>query len=118
MSITYTALELAIEKAEKNKSILFFHDYGNNYDVESSYDYFVFHKFSTIETFCEELYDYCKDKSGNNAIDYEFPDHFANDHFVIKLDVWKNIYVTNFPKNVDISLYEKQIMDYFENRSK
>lgn len=114
--IIYTPLELAIEKAKKENNILFYHDYGNNYDIESLYDYFVFHEFTTIEFFCEELYDYCCEKSDNEMNDYDFPDHLNNDDFMIVIDFWKNINVTNFPENINISEYGDMIINFFKNK--
>jgi len=118
---SYTSLDLAMNKAEKEEKIIFYHDFGNNYDVESSYDYFVFHKFTTIENFCLELYNYCREKSDGSSrgpVDYEFPNYLTNDEFLIILDGWKNISVTNFPKDIDISKHEKEIMKYFKRNNK
>lgn len=114
-----SALELAIKKAQSEGKIIFFHDFGNHYDIPSTYDYFVFHTFSTIEVFCKELYKYCREKcdTDNGIMNYEFPCYLTNDDFLIKLDEWKNIYVMNFPKNIDISEHENKIIEYFEKRN-
>jgi hypothetical protein len=115
---SFTALDLAQEKAEKEDKIFFYHDYGNNYDIDSMYDYFVFHKFTTIENLCKELYDYCVEKSDcspRESLNYEFPDHLNNEEFLIILDGWKNINVSHFPDNLIVSEHEDQIMEYFKN---
>jgi len=114
---SFSALDLAINRAQKRKTILFYHDYGNNYDIPSTYDYFVFHKFTTIEHFCEELYEYCKEKSDTESINYDFPNHLSNNDFLIIIDGWKNIYVTNFPQDIDISKHEDDIIKYFHTKS-
>ncbi len=111
-----SAQQLAIEKAQKENKIIIFEEYGNNYDVPYTYDYFVFFKFNTIEEFCKEIYDHCNEKS-LGSIDYKFPNYLTNDEFLINVG-WKNFRVDNFPENINISEHEKYIIEYFEKRTK
>ncbi len=107
-----SVLELAFKHAD-NKIIIYL-DYGNHYDRNSACKDFMFHSYKDINSLCQALFDYSYMKSEQNHVEYEFPDHFTNDHFLLILDKYKDIYVTNFPDDIDISQYEREIMDTFE----
>lgn len=82
MTESFTGLELALTKAKKEKKVLIYQDYGNNYNIASTYDDFYFHKFKNMKDFCDVLHEIIS-KILENGKDYEFPDHFSNDHFYV-----------------------------------
>jgi hypothetical protein len=112
---SYTALELAIEKAQSEKCMIFYQEYENN-DYSLSYENFIFYEFISSEDFCEAFYDFCLEKSDANVVCYELWDEINNDSIYLRLDAWKNIHVMNFCDNVDLSEYEEKLIKYFDEK--
>ena len=113
---SFSALDLALAKARRTKKIVIYEEHGNNYDIPTTYDDFYFYKFTTIEKFCEDLYNHCKKEYGNGKMEYEFPNYLTNDDFLIILEGYRNYNVTNFPVDIDVSKYEEEITKYFSER--
>ena len=110
-----SVLDLAIKHAGRGcNNIIIYLNHGNNYDRDTTCEDFMFHSYRDINNFCQALFEYCNSKSDNNILNYEFPDHFTNDHFLIILDGFKDIYVTNFQSHINISHFEQEIIDTFK----
>lgn len=63
MSLSYSALELATNKAMDEKTIFFYQEYESSWNYELSYDNFTFYDFVSEEDFLNELEDFVKSKS-------------------------------------------------------
>lgn len=112
---SYSALELAIEKASNEKCLLFYQEYEDYYGA-ISYDDFIFYDFVSKDDFLNEFGFFVSRKSDNRSRpDFELHDCVTKDEIYAKLDTWKNIYVKNFDENVDLSLYEEDIMKLYKN---
>lgn len=117
-----SALDLAIEKAKKENKIVIYRQFGDDYNCDITYENFYYHKYTTINNFCKEFYKICK-KIGKpyecrgDGFTCEFTDHFSNDHFYARINSFVDMYVTNFPNNIDISNYEDYIEKYFDNKT-
>lgn len=109
----YNAYDIAILKAIKEKKLLIYCEcddiFGN-----PTYSDFYYHKFTSITTFCKSLRKICKEISNNyEDFEYNFPKNISNDNFVIVIDGWKSIRVTNFPNTLNINKHRDNIEYYF-----
>jgi len=111
---TYTALDLALDKAKNEKLIVFYNECTNYYTYEKSYDDFTFYKFKSLEDFLEKFYIFCKSKSDCATINFELQEQIENDYICATLNSWKYIYVKNFDADVNLSLYENEIENKFK----
>ncbi len=110
MSLTYTGLELAKEKASRERCILFYQQY-ETVDYNISYDDFTFYDFVSKEDFLNELKNFIDLKS--DKFDSEVELWEIDDSLIyLKVDSWKNLYVVSFDDNinkVDFSKFENDI---------
>lgn len=111
------AYDIAFSKATEEEKLLIYCECDDIFS-EHVYNNFYFHKFTSIITFCKTLRKICKDISNNyDDFEYDFPKHLSNNNFVIVIDGWKKIRVTNFPNTLNISKHRDNIEYYFGHSS-
>ncbi len=107
MSITYTPLELAKEKALEERSILFYQKYEST-DYKISYGDSVFYNFVSKEDFLEELKCFIESKSDTSNLCAELW-KIDDELIYLKVDVWKNLYVVSCDDKVKLFEFEKDV---------
>lgn len=113
---SYSALELATTKALSEKCIIFYQEYEDHLG-NTLYDNFVFYDFVDKDDFIENFYDFCYWKSDERPhINFELQEYISKSEIYGKLDIWKNIYVKSFCDNVDLSMLEEELVNYFDTK--
>lgn len=107
------AYDIALSKAKTEGKLLIYCECDDIFG-DRVYNNFYFHEFTSIITLCKALKKICKDISNNyDDFEYDFPKHLSNHDFVIIIDGWKRIRVTNFPNKLNIAKHRDNIEYYF-----
>lgn len=108
-----SAYDIALSRAKRENKLLIYCECDDIFG-DCAYNYFYYHKFTSIITFCKALKKICKDISNNfEKFDYEFSKNLSNNDFSIVIDGWRKIHVTNFPSSLNINRHKETIEYHF-----